>query len=272
MAGIEDTLSRNIPFTAVSVIQVIFALLILVIGYIASKIILSAFKNGLKRTKLPELVVDFLGRFLNVVLYAFIIFLFLSALGIDVGSVFIGVSAIIGLILGFGMQDTLTNLAGGVWIAALRPIDKNEVVTVNGLTGQGSGVGIMATELLTPDNQFITIPNKLVWGSPIVNFTRMPTRRADVNVKIGYESDLNKAIRLAMNLMKGNKMILGNPEPAVATTELADSSISLQLRAWTNTENYWTVMGDLTNGILEAYRKEDIRTPIRQMSIHLKKE
>jgi len=272
MASLENILSQNIPFTSVSVIQVLFALIVLVIGYMVSKIIFRAFEKGLNKTKLPELVIDFLGRFLNVVLYAIIIFLFLGALGIQVGSVFIGVSAIIGLILGFGMQDTLTNLAGGVWIAALRPIDKNEVVTVNGLTGQVSGVGIMATELITPDNQFITIPNKLVWGSPIVNFTRMPARRVDINVKIGYESDLNKAIRLAINLMKNHKMVLGSPEPAVATTELADSSISLQLRAWTKTENYWTVNGDMINGILEVFKKEEIRSPHQQMDVHLKKE
>jgi small conductance mechanosensitive channel len=272
MADLKSILSENIPFTGISVVQVVFALIILLIGYIVSKIIFRAFNNGLRKTKLPELVIDFLGRFLNVILYAIIILLFLGALGIQVGSIFIGVSAIIGLILGFGMQDTLTNLTGGVWIAALRPIDKNEVVTVNGLTGQVSGVGIMATELLTPDNQFITIPNKLVWGSPIVNFTRMPTRRVDVNVKISYESDLNKAIKVAINLMKNNKMVLGDPQPSVATTELADSSVNIQLRAWTKTENYWTINGDITNGILEAFRKEDIKISYPQMELHLKKE
>lgn len=273
MASLESLLSQNIPFTGITVINVVFSLIILVVGYIISKIIFNAFTKGLKKTKLPELVIDFLGRFLNIVLYAIVIFLFIGSLGVQVGSFFIGVSAIVGLILGFGMQDTLTNLAGGVWIAALRPIDKNEVVTVNGLTGQVSGVGIMATELLTPDNQFITIPNKLVWGSPIVNFTRMPTRRVDVNVKISYESDLNKAIRVAINLMKNNKLILSNPTPDVATTELADSSVNIQLRAWTKTENYWTINGDMTNGILEAFKKEDIKISYPpKMDILLKKE
>ena len=271
-ANLETILSQNIPLTNLSVIQVLFALIILFMGYIVSKIIFSTFIKGLRKSKLPELIIDFLGRFLIIVLYAIIIFIFLGALGIQVGSFFIGFSAIVGLILGFGMQDTLTNLAGGVWIAALRPIDKNEVVTVNGLTGQVNGVGIMATELLTPDNQFITIPNKLVWGSPIVNFTRMPARRVDVNVKISYESDLNKAIRVAINLMKSNKMVLGDPQPVVATTELADSSVNIQLRAWTKTENYWTVNGDVTNGILEAFKKEDIKISYPQMDIHLKKE
>lgn len=272
MATIEEILSQNIMFTNISIIQVIFALIILVAGYIISKIVSGIFYRGLKKTKLPELVIDFLGRFLNVILYGAVIFVFLGALGFQIGSVFIGISAIIGLILGFGMQDTLTNLAGGVWIAALRPIDKNEVVTVNGLTGQVSAVGIMATELVTPDNQFITIPNKLVWGSSIVNFTRMPTRRVDVNVKISYDSDLDKAIKAAINLMKNNKMVLGEPQPSVATTELADSSVNLQLRAWARTEDYWTVNGYLNSGIPETFKKADIKIAYPQMDVHLKKE
>jgi len=76
----------------------------------------------------------------------------------------------------------MTNLLAGVWLAALRPIDKGEVVTTNGETGTVDAIRMMATEILSFDNKFITIPNKLVWGSVIVNYTRMPTRRVDVNV------------------------------------------------------------------------------------------
>lgn len=74
------------------------------------------------------------------------------------------------------------------------------MVDISGKTGKVDAVGLMATELLTFDNKLITIPNKLVWGSPIVNYTRMRTRRVDVSVGISYESDLKKAIQVAMNL------------------------------------------------------------------------
>ncbi len=149
----------------VTPIQVITAIVILIVGYIVAKILVSMFKRGgLKKTKLPELVVEFLGRFLSALLYVVVLLLAVRALGIEVGSVVLGLSAVIGLILGFGMQDTLTNLAAGVWIAALRPIDMGEVVEVAGKTGKVNAVGIMSTELLTPDNVLITIPNKLVWG------------------------------------------------------------------------------------------------------------
>ena len=115
------------------------------------------------------------------------------------------------------------------------------------------------------------IPNKLIWGSPVINSTRMPTRRVSVDVGVGYSSDLEKAIRVAIELMKGHSLVLTEPEPTVVTTELADSSVNLQLRAWTNTGDFWTVKNELTGGIFEAYRKEGIEIPFPQLSVHLEK-
>jgi small-conductance mechanosensitive channel len=129
----------------------------------------------------------------------------------------------------------------------------------------------MVTELLTPDNTYITIPNREVWGSPIKNDTRMPQRRVDVNVGVAYGGDLSKSIDIAMNMMKGNKMVLSDPAPDVVVTELADSSVNLQLRAWTKTDNYWTLKGWLTKNIKLVYDKEGIEIPFPQMDIHMDK-
>ncbi|MDY6966511.1 MAG: mechanosensitive ion channel [Halobacteriota archaeon] len=172
--------------------------------------------------------VEFLARFLSVLLYMMVILLAVGALGFSVNSVVLGLSAIIGLVLAFGMQETLGNLVAGVWIGALRPLD--EVVDINGMTGKVTAVGIMAAELLTYDNAFITIPNNLVLGAPIINYTRMPTIRVDVAVGISYDSDVTNAVSVAMNLIKEHKMVLDNPASAVVTTELADSSVNLQLK------------------------------------------
>ena len=266
-----DILAQTIPYTSIAVSQLLFALIVLVAGFFVAGVLTGVFKNGLKKTKLPELVIEFLVRFLRALLYVAILLAVVSALGVDVSSVVVGLSAVIGLVLGFGMQDSLNNMAAGVWIASLRPIDKGEYVTVNGLSGTVSAVGIMATELLTPDNQFITLPNKLVWGSPIVNATRMPTRRVGVDVGISYGSDIATAVKVALELMKAHSKVLNDPEPAVVTTELADSSVNLQLRAWVNTSDFWPVKNDLTKGIHDAFNREGIEIPFPQMDVHLDK-
>jgi small-conductance mechanosensitive channel len=223
------------------------------------------------KTKLPDLVIEFLARFLSVLLYVVVIIAAASSM-VAVGSTILALAGIVGLILGFGMQDSFNNIAAGVWIAAIRPIDKDEVVNVSGQTGKVTAVGILATEFLTPDNTYITIPNKLVWGSPVVNYTRMPTRRVDVSVGIAYDAPVDKAISVAIALRKGHELILDDPEPAVVVTELADSSVNLVLRPWANTADYWTVKGELTKGILEALQKEGIEIPFPQVDVHMREQ
>ncbi|WP_099210934.1 mechanosensitive ion channel family protein [Thermococcus henrietii] len=265
-------LNQALPYVGVTPFQLISALAILIVGYVIARAVVGAFKRTLRKTKLPPLVVEFLGRFLAIGLYLIVLIVALGAVGISVSPVILGLSAVVGLILGFGLQDTLTNLAAGVWLAALRPVDIGEVVEVAGKTGKVNKIGLMGTELLTPDNKLITIPNKLVWGSVITNYTRMPTRRVNVDIGVAYGTDLDRAIKLAMDLMKSHPKVLSDPEPSVVITALADSSINLQLRAWTKTEDYWAVKGDLTRGIYELYTREGIEIPFPQLDVHLKNE
>ncbi|AKB77754.1 Small-conductance mechanosensitive channel [Methanosarcina horonobensis HB-1 = JCM 15518] len=259
-----------IPYTGITLSRLIFAIAVLIAGFVSVKFFVYFFRKGVQKTRLPELTTQFLANFLRILLYIIVVLVFLKSLNFDVDSFIVGLSAIIGLVLGLGMQDTFTNITAGIWVAAIRPIDREEIVVVNGQTGKVKSVGIMSTELLTPDNQLITIPNKLVWGSSIVNMTRMPTRRASVDVGISYSSDIEKAIKIALDLMKGHPLILQEPEPAVVTTELASSSVNLQLRAWTKTGDFMGVKNSLTAGIFEAYRKEGIEIPFPQMDIHVK--
>lgn len=268
----EDKMAEMFQFNNLTVWDIGAALIVLVAGYIIARILTGMFKDSISRTKLPSLVIDFLARFFSILLYVIVILATLSTLNFDVGPVVLGLSAVIGLILGFGMQDTLTNLGAGIWIAALRPIDKNEYVEINGISGTVSGVGIMATELLAPDNKFITIPNKLVWGNAIINATRLPTRRVSVDVGISYSSNIDRAIEIAIDTMKSHSKVLSDPAPAVMTTELADSSVNLQLRAWTKTEDFWNVKKELTENIFKAYRELGIEIPFPQLDVHLDKE
>ena len=269
---IYDLLQTEIPLIGITVFQILIAILALLIGLAVVKIIVEIFRRSMRKSKIPELAVEFLcrliGAFGNIAVILFVV----GLLGFEINSIILGLSAILGLILAFGMQDSFTNFFAGIWLSALRPIDKDEVVTVAGVTGKVSAVGIMATEFLTPDNKFITVPNKLVWGSPIENYSRMPIRRVDVDVGIAYDSSVEDAIKVAMMVMKRHNLVLKDPVPTVVSTALADSSVNLQLRPWSKNEDYWTVKDDVQKGILEAYRKAGIEIPFPQMDVHMRKE
>lgn len=265
-------MNRELPYIGVTPVQLIWTVVVLIVGWIAAKIISSIFRASLRKTKLPELLAEFLTKLLNVLLIVLVVLLAIGALGLSISSLIVGLSAVFGLILGFGMQDSLTNMGAGFWIALTRPFEKGDVISAAGVTGKVNSVGIMATEFLTPDNTYITVPNKSVWGAPITNYTKMKTRRVDVNIGVAYGTDLDKAIQVAMDLMSKHELIHKESPPAVVITELADSSINLQLRAWTDTGNYWAVKGDLTKGIYNAYNQAGIEIPFPQLDVHLRKE
>jgi len=264
-------LGSNLPYLNISSFQILLAIITLIIGWILVKLIAKIFENGMKKaTKLPTLIVEFLVRLFTTLLYVLVILLAVRALGISVGPAVLGISAIIGLVLGFGMQDSLNNLSAGIWILALRPIDMDETVQVSGMTGKVTAVDVLATELLEPDNTLITIPNKLVWGSPIKNYTRMPIRRASIPIGVGYDSNLDMAIQVAIKLMNDHPLVLKDPKPEVVVTELADSSVNLELRAWSKTADLWTIKWGLTKKVLEEMIREGIEIPYPQLDVHMR--
>jgi small-conductance mechanosensitive channel len=265
-------LQATLPFTSITYTQLLTAVAALVLGVIVARVILGLFRRSMKRTQLPDVLVEFLCRFLGALLYVLVLLLILASLGVTISSILVSLSAMVGLILGFGMSDTVNNIASGTWIAALRPIDIGEVVTVNGKTGKVNAVGIMATELLTPDNVLITIPNGQVWGAAIENYTRMPRRRADVAVGIAYGSSVEKAVQVAMDAMRAHPLVLDDPEPAVILTELADSSVNLSVRPWTATEDYWAVKGDIAKAVLKGLPEAGVEIPFPQLDVHMVKE
>lgn len=262
-------LNDTIPYTEIQWIQLIVALVVLVVGYLLIKLVIRIVRGGMNRTHMPALLVDFTCRVFSVLLYIVLILVFLGTLGFEVGSAVLALSAILGLVLGFGLQDTMNNFFSGVWLALIRPFRKDDWITVNGYSGRVNSVGIMSTEVITADHTHITLPNRTVWGSPITNTSRMPTRRVDVSVGTSYNGDVNKAIMVAMDLMSRHPKVLRYPGPDVVVTELADSSVNLSMRAWVNNADYWSVKGDLTKGVFEVFNQEGVDIPYPQMDVHL---
>ena len=268
---IVETLESQIPVLKITYSQLLTALLVIILGFAIAKIIVLMFKGSLRKTRMPKLMIDFLGKFVSIILNVAVLIFSLGALGIEVGGVFIGLSAALGLIIAFGMQDSLNNIFAGIWIATLRAIKIDEVVEVAGHTGKVSGMSVMSTELITADNRYITIPNKQVWGSPITNYSRLPVRRVDINVGVAYGSDIDKAIKVSKRIMKKTGMVIADPPMDVVVTDLGDSAINLQLRPWVRTEDYWDLWARLRKEIPKGFGKADIEIPFPQMDIHLEK-
>ncbi len=270
MVSMEDVLEWEIPFLDTTVLDFLIAIVVTVIvAIVLFAIVMRIIRRMLERSPIPPLLTELLARVIRILLWIVLLLVFLSLIGFDISAIVLALSAIIGLVLAFGMSDSTNNFFAGVWIATIRPFHKDDVVEVSGHTGKVIAVGIMATELRTPDNIQIVIPNRNVWGAPIVNYTRMPTRRVNTDVGIAYGSDVGKAYDLSMKLMKEHPKVLENPEPSIYMTALADSSVNLQLRPWAKTEDYWDVLHDMRKALHEELPKAGIEIPFPQLDVHM---
>jgi small conductance mechanosensitive channel len=218
---------------------------------------------------LSKLLQTFLVTFVYWIIMAFGLMVVLSALGVDITPAF----ALVGgasFILAFAFQDTLGNLASGLMIMINRPFDEGDYVDVGGVAGTVKAVSIVATKVVTPDNQIIVIPNKNVWNNVITNVTGSDTRRVDLVFGISYEDSVPDAIRVMEDTVKAHPLVLEEPAPTVRLHELADSSVNFICRPWTKTTDYWTVYWDLTRQMKQRFDESGISIPYPQQDVHFR--
>ena len=240
--------------------------------FIAAKIVRGfARKWFVHVPNLSKLLQAFLATTVYWLVLAIGLMVVLSGLGIDISPVF----ALIGgasFIMAFAFQDTLGNLASGLMIMINRPFDEGHYVDVGGVAGTVKSVSIVATTIVTPDNQIIVIPNKNVWGNVITNVTASLTRRVDLVFGIAYEDSIPDALRVIEETTKAHPLVLDDPKPVIRVNELADSSVNFICRPWTKTSDYWDVYWDLTQQIKENFDAAGISIPYPQQDLHIKPE
>jgi small-conductance mechanosensitive channel len=262
-------LQEDLPLVGFSLWNLIMFVVVLIVGMIVVKIVGRAVKKSLLRAKATEILAEFTSRFVKIILLIFVVFTALGFLGLDMGQYILGLAVVMGFVLGFALGDTLSNIASGFMVAITKPFQAGDFVTVSGESGVIQSVGISVTELDTPDNKRIIIPNKIVYGSNIINFTRNPIRRVDMTTGVGYEDDLDKAIKTTMAVITSHPKVLKDPAPQVAVTEMADSSVNFVVRPWCKTEDYWDVFFDLQKAIKQAYDREGLSIPFPQRDLHV---
>ena len=247
---------------------VIFAVLTLIIGYIVAKVLVRWIKRILKKQgHLTEVAAGLLGRIISILLYIIVILIAVSFLGVDVNGIVLGLSAIIGLVIAFGMKDTVNNFAAGIWIASMNLFEKGEEVTIAGHWGIVQEIGIMATQITAAGSNIITIPNGQVWNDSIINYTRNPERRIDQSFGVSYESDMTEVVQIALAIARDHPKVLDTPEPKVIFSEMADSSVKFTLRCWTQTPDYYGARADILRSLHAEFTAAGIEIPYPHVDV-----
>ncbi len=263
-------LAWKIPYVNISIIQIILFIVFLAVGIIAIRIIAKILERTLRKVKVPDLVIGLTVSLVKAIGYIIVLLSVLPTLGISTGAAGLGLSAILAFIVGFGLQDTWANMAAGIWLAVIRPFDVGDYIEVAGHKGIVQGIGVLSTILKTFDNAVITIPNKSIWGSPMINYTSEPIRRGSISIGVAYGLNLDKVINIMLETIKSHPNVLKEPAPQVVITEFADSSINLEARIWTRKEHLGGTLNELKKMIYEAFENNGIEIPFPQLDIHIK--
>ncbi len=192
----------------------------------------------------------------------------ISQLGISLGPLLAGLG-VVGFIIGFALQDTLSNFASGLMILIYRPFDVGDVVEAGGVNGTVSHMSLVNTTFMTFDNQSMVVPNNLIWASVITNVTAQRTRRVDLTIGVSYDDDIKKVEAILWDIINDHEAVLDDPEPRIKLHELGDSSVNFIVRPWVKTDDYWDTYWELTKAIKLRFDKEGISIPYPQRDVHV---
>ena len=224
----------------------------------------------MERRNLDALLASFTANIAYVAMVAFVIIAALGQLGIQTTS-FVAIIGAAGLAIGLSLQGSLANFASGVMIIAFRPFKVGDFIEAGGVAGVVEGIQIFSTQMRTGDNKEIIIPNSNITGGNITNYSARDTRRVDMVFGIGYDDDIKKAKDILLELVESDERILKDPEPLVAVSELADSSVNFVVRPWVESGDFWPVKFDYTEAVKLRFDKEGISIPYPQQDVHIHK-
>ena len=252
-------------------IKVVLSIVVLYIGSRLIRWVLGLVRRSLGRTGMDKGAVQFLCSFLKALLYILLIF----GIGMNFGIKESSVAALLGtagVTIGLALQGGLSNLAGGVMLLFFKPFQVGDYIIVdkaNGWEGTVYKIEICYTTLLSVDYRHIVIPNGTLSGNTVVNLTARDMRKLELKIGISYDSDMHKAKQILEQIIKDDKGTREDQGMLVYVDELAESAVTLGLRVWVPTEDYWTVRWRLNETIKDEFDRQGIRIPYRQLDVHL---
>jgi small conductance mechanosensitive channel len=253
-------------------LNIIKFIVIVIVFYLLSIVAGKAAKKAFTKSKhFSTLLRDFLVMTARRLVLFIGLFVGLSALEINIGPVLAIIGAA-GFVIAFALQNSLSNFASGILMLIYRPFDIGDTIKVAGTLGKVESMNLLSTQLRTPDNQLVIVPNNSVWGDVITNVTGITQRRVDLVFGIGYGDDADKAQKILEDIVNGHALVLKEPEAIVKLHELAESSVNFICRPWVKPEDYWNVYWDITREVKRRFDAEGVSIPFPQRDVHIYQE
>lgn len=249
-------------------LKLLGAIVLLIVGLRLVKQLKRWIKRSKKLQKVDDSVRSFMASFVAIVLD---VLLFVSAamiLGVPAAS-FITLLASGGVAIGLAMQGALSNFAGGLMILLFKPFKVGDYIEAGSESGMVKDITVVYTVLTTVDNKRVTIPNGTIMSSNITNYSAEKLRRVDLTFTTAYDCDVETTKAVLTEVVTAHPLVLADPAPFVRLSAHGDSALVFTVRAWCQTDDYWTVHFDLTEAVKAAFDRHGITIPFPQVDVHM---
>ncbi len=257
-----------VAFATTTGFKVLAGVIIVIAGMKAIKWLKKWIRTSPKLDKIDSSLRSFAVSFISVVLYALLFVTILMILGVPATS-FVAVLTTCAAAIGLALQGSLSNFAGGIMILLFKPFKVGDYIDAAGESGSVSEISVVYTELLTPDNKRITIPNGTLTNSVIKNYSSEDLRRVDFKFSTSYHCDIDKVKGIIKNVLAKHEKVIENPEPFVRLSEHGDNSLTYTARVWCKNADYWDVNFDIMESVKKAFDENDITIPYNQLDVHV---
>ena len=254
-------------------LRILLTVIFFLIGMNLIKFIRKVIKKSMTRAGAELGAVQFTDSFVKASLYVLLVMMLASSFGVDAASI-VAVLGSAGVAIGLAVQGSLSNLAGGVLILALKPFKVGDYIKEGYSDKEGTvtEIQIFYTKLVTPDNQTVILPNGNLANNSLVNVTMQKERRMDVKVGISYQADLKQAKEVLQQLLLDDEAVLKDKDMLVFVDELSSSCVVLNIRCWFKQEDFWRGKWRITENCKLALDEHGIRIAPLQLDVHLGKK
>ena len=249
-------------------LNVFYAILLFLVAYVISGWARSRIIKAAERyDTIDNTLFGFLANIIRYAILTAAVLFVLNRFGIQTTSIIALIGAA-GLAVGLALQGTLSSFAAGVMLVIFRPVKVGDYVEVGGSGGTVREITLFTTELSTPDNAQVIMPNNQVWSSSITNHSFYDTRRISLTFSVAYGSDLKKVDSVIRDVVAEIDRVHTDPEPYVNVQALNTSSIDFVLRVWCDRDDYWVLRQDLNRAVKDAFDANGIEIPFPSVSLY----
>ena len=269
--SLDEILSQftgGLTAQALSLENILRTVLALVVGVVVIKLIQRAVERILSRNASLAPIHRYLRSAVSIVLWLLLALVLLGSLGVELTSI-IALISVAGLAVSLALQNTLSNVAGGIMVLVSKPFTAGDFVEVDGVSGTVALSGLSYSKLVTVDNKEVYIPNSQVASAKIINYTASGMRRAEIAFSASYDAPTAEVKAALEEVLKAVPQVRADPAPEVRLAAYEDSSIRYIVRAWADTGDYWEMYYAILERAREAFDRHGVEMTYNHLNVHI---